>query len=383
MNVVVVGGGIVGLACAYYLRQRDIEVTVFEQDRIGHGSTPRAGGGIRLQFSTPTSIALSKHSIEIWERFREEFNTDINYRQHGYLYLARTESTAAAIRDNVNRQNAEGVPSEYIDPAEAAKYCPGLHTDAYVGATYCPRDGYADPERALHGYALMAAQSGARICLGQPVTDLTMDGDRVTGVRTNDEDVSADFVINAAGAWSPHVATMAGLDLPITPERRQLVVVRPESPVEADAPFVTDLDTGAYFRPQNQVEAYVGGHFDKTQDPADPDTFRRDYDPDWAQTAIAAASEVADYFGAESTIDRGWAGLYAMTPDHHPIIDEVIPGFVVAAGFSGHGFMQSPATGQVVTELIADGTVSIMDVSPLQADRFDRGKELHEVFYSA
>ncbi len=397
MHVVVVGGGIVGLASAYYLRRRGIEVTVVERDRIGAGSTPRAGGGIRAQFSTPVSIRLSTESIPVWASFDEEFGVDIDYHRSGYLYLARTEGTAERIRETTEIHADHGVPSEFVSPETAREHCPELDADRYVGATYCPTDGFADPERALQGFALAAAREGAAFRVGTRVTGIEQDDDgHVAGVRTDDGRLDADFVVNAAGGWAPQVAAMAGRDLPIRAERRQLLVVDPGTEVPLSVPFVTDLDSGAYFRPDRGGLAKVGGHFPETDpadheaagpaDPeasaADPDAFDRGYDEAWAERALAEAAEVAGYFGEGTTVRDGWAGLYAMTPDHHPIIEEH-EGLVTAAGFSGHGFMQAPATGQVVAELVADGQASTVDVSGLDADRFDRGEALAETFYSA
>ncbi len=382
MDVVIVGGGIVGLASAYYLRQDGVDVTVIEQGRIGHGSTPRAGGGIREQFSTPISIGLSRESIRVWREFEERFDVDINYRRHGYLYLARTQQTAAAIQDSVAFHNSHDVPSEYVDPDQLSTYCPGLRASEYVGGTYCPTDGYADTELALQGFGLAAARAGATIKLGHRVTDILQENDRVVGVETDHGRLEADFVVNAAGAWAENIGELAGIDLRITPERRQLATVEPETPLEPTAPFVTDLDSGAYFRPKNETLSFVGGHFEDAP-PADPDTYRREYDEAWADRVISEAAAVATNFGPDTRIRRGWAGLYAMTPDHHPIIEEISPGFVVAAGFSGHGFMQSPATGKLVTELITTGAPSLLDISPLTNDRFERGNALTETFYSA
>ena len=379
MHAAIVGGGIVGLASAYYLRQRGVDATVFERDRIGAGSTPRAGGGIREQFSTPVSIALSRESVTVWKRFEEEFGVDIDYRRSGYLYLARTEETAERIRDLTALHAEHDVPSEFVASEEAVERCPELRADRYVGATYCPTDGFADPERALQGFALGAARAGAEVRVGAPVTDVVREGDRVAGVETPDGRVEADYVVNAAGAWAPAVASMAGLDLPIVAERRQLLVVGSKVPLSV--PFTIDLDTGSYLRPHGEG-AYIGGRFDE-RDVVDPDAFDPTYDDDWADEARERAADCTRYVAPDARIKRGWAGLYAMTPDHHPIVEETVSGFVTAAGFSGHGFMQSPAAGRVVAELIADGEASAVDVSALAADRFERGEALHETFYSA
>lgn len=382
MHVVVVGGGIVGCSSAYRLNERGVDVTVCEKAGIGAGATDRAAGGIRAQFSTGVSIELSKRSIEVWERFEEDFDVDIGYNRPGYLYLAREPETAALFRDNIRLHDQYDVPSRFLDAGEIADVLPAVTEDQYVGASYCPTDGYADPHLGLQGFYTAAREAGVDFRVGTAVTDVTVD-DRVTGVETTDGPIEAEYVVNAAGAWSPQVASMVGIDLPVRPVRRQAMVVAPETPVPADVPFTTDIDSGAYFRPDGDGDALVGGHFADQDPDVDPDGLRNAVEMEWTARALDEAGEIASYFGEETRLKEGWAGLYALTPDHHPVIEETIPGFVNATGFSGHGFMQSPATGIVVSEIVVDGMASTVDVSALTADRFDQGEPLHETFYSA
>ena len=379
MRVVVVGGGIVGLSSAYSLAERGADVTVLEKGSLGGGSTGRANGGIRAQFTSAVSIELSRESIAVWERFEEDFHTDIDYRRPGYLFLARTDDTAARFREHVALQNDHGVESEFLDPDMAAERCPGLRREAFVGATYCPTDGFADPHLGLQGFARAARSAGADIRTGVEVTDVRLsDGGEVRGVETTEGSLDGSFVVNAAGPWAARLGAMADLDLPVSPRRRQLLVADPESAVPTDVPLTVDVDGGAHFRPERDGRAVVGGRFGGADPEHDPDHYRTAYDVDWAVEALEHASGVADYFGPETELAGGWAGLYAVTPDHHPIIEESVPGFVNAVGFSGHGFMQSPATGQVVSELVLDGEPRTVDVSPLEVDRFERGEELYE-----
>jgi sarcosine oxidase subunit beta len=378
MRVVVVGGGIVGLSSAYSLAERGADVTVVEKGSLGCGSTGRANGGIRAQFTSAVSIELSRESIAVWERFEEDFHTDIDYRRPGYLFLARTDDTAARFREHVALQNDHGVESEFLSPGAAAERCPGLDCEAYVGATYCPTDGFADPHLGLQGFARAARAAGADVRTGVGVTDVRVTDGAVRGVETTEGPLDASFVVNAAGPWAARVGAMAGLDLPVSPRRRQLLVADPERPVPADVPLTVDVDDGAHFRPERDGRAVVGGRFDGADTEQDPDRYRSAYDVDWAAEALEHVSGVADYFGPDTGLVGGWAGLYAVTPDHHPIIEESVPGFVNAVGFSGHGFMQSPATGQVVSELVLDGEARTVDVSDLRADRFERGEELYE-----
>lgn len=379
MEVVVIGGGIVGLASAYYLADRGVSVTVFEQGSIGGGSTGRAVGGIRAQYSTRVNVELSLASFPVWESFEEEFGVDIAYRRTGYLFLARSSETASVFRENVAMQNDLGVPSEFVQPNEALEYCPGLCADAFVAGTYSPTDGFADPHLALQGYAGAARDAGVSVHTATAVTGIHLDDGSVSGVTAGGRDVAADIVVNAAGPWGGRVASMAGIELPVRPKRRQVLVVDPEVAVPEDVPLTIDLDTGSYFRPEREGVSLVGGHFDDDDDPdADPDAYSESFDLDWAAEALDRASTVASYFGPDTTIRRGWAGLYAVTPDHHPIIEETLPGFVNAIGFSGHGFQHAPATGRLVTELAVDGSASLVDIDRLGSDRFVDGDLVHE-----
>jgi sarcosine oxidase subunit beta len=390
MNVVVVGGGIVGLSSASYLAEAGAEVTLCEKGSLGNGSTARSAGGIRTQYSTEVNVRLSLASREVWNDFENEFGVDIAYRKPGYLFLARTAETAERFRENVAMQNDLGVASELLDPEAAVEHCPGVREERFVAATYNAADGFADPNLAVQGYAEAARTAGADIRTKTAVEDVLTEeapgGDgSVVGVETEEERIEADFVVNAAGAWAGHLASMAGVDLPIRPRRRQIAVVEPTRSMPEDVPLTIDLDTGSYFRPERDGAALVGGHFASEErssseasgetasaDPdVDPDAYSESMDISWAATAVERAADYATYFDGDSRIRRGWAGLYAVTPDHHPIVEETVPGFVTAAGFSGHGFQHAPATGQLVTELVADGEASLIDVEPLSSRRFE------------
>ncbi|NHN45984.1 FAD-binding oxidoreductase [Halostella sp. JP-L12] len=380
MHTVIVGGGVVGLASAYYLADRGASVTVCEAGSIGGGSTGRSAGGVRAQFSTPVNVDLSRESVRVWESFEAEFGVDIGYRQSGYLFLARDGATADAFREQVTMQNDRGVPSELLSPADLRERWPAIDADQFVAATYCSEDGFADPHLALQGFSTAASEAGAEIRTNAPVTGIDADGAADAGVtvRTPDARIDADYVVNAAGAWAGRVAELAGLDLPVSPRRRQLAVVEPARAVPGTDPLTIDLDRGSYFRPERDGRALVGGHFDDADPDVDPDRYDDSMDLDWAATAVECAADYADYFGPETGVVRGWAGLYAVTPDHHPVMEESAPGVVTAAGFSGHGFQHAPATGQIVADLCLDGETSLVDVSALSSDRFEDGDLVDE-----
>lgn len=375
MTIVIIGGGIVGVATAYYLTRAGVDTVVCERSTLGAGSTERALGGIRAQFSTPANVALSKRAMAVWDDFEESFGVDIGYRKHGYLFVTVEAETAARFERTVETQREYGVPSEYLDPADAQAYLPELRADRYVGATYSPADGTADPHLALGGFAEAAREAGAEIRTGTAVTDVVFEAvesgeERVAGVETDAGFVPAEFVVNAAGPWAETIAAMADLDLPISPRRRQIAVVEPTIPYPEDAPLTVDTETGVHFAPDREGDALVAGFFDAADPEYDPEAYPTDYDLDWAATAIEYAADCASYFGADTRVKNGWSGLYAVTPDHSPIIEESRPGFVNAVGFSGHGFMHAPATAQVVTDLVRCGETSIVDLGSFRRDRF-------------
>lgn len=378
MDAIVVGGGIVGLSSAYHLARRGGDVTLFERRSLGTASTARAAGGIRSQFETPVNVELSEASKRVWDEFERRFGVDIGYRKVGYLFLARTEATAERFRRTVEMQRERGAGTRYLDPAEATEHCTGIDPGTFAGATYNPDDGFADPNLAVQGYAGAARQAGVDIQTGTEVTDVVVEDGVVTGVRTADGHHEADYVVNAGGAFARRVGKMADVDLPIHPRRRQIAVVEPSRAVPEDDPLTIDLESGSYFRPDRGGDALVGGHFADADPDADPGLYDDSMDLDWAATAVERAAEWTTYFGPETRIVRGWAGLYAVTPDDHPIIEEVVPGFVVAGGFSGHGFQHAPATGQIVAEIVHTGSPELVDVSMLTCDRFETGGELVE-----
>ena len=382
MTVVIVGGGIVGVATAYSLARTGVNVVVCERSTLGAGSTGRALGGIRAQFSTPANVALSMRAMAVWDEFEERFGVDIEHRTHGYLFLTSEAGTAAALERTVEMQREHGVPSEYLDPAGARAYLPELRADRYVAATYSPADGTADPYLALRGFAEAAREAGAEIRTGVAVTDVVFErgpgGERVAGVETDAGFLPAESVVNAAGPWAAAVAAMADLSLPVSPRRRQIAVVKPATPYPEDAPLTVDVETRVHFAPDRAGDALVGGHFERADPEYDPDASPTGYDLDWVAAALERAAECADYFGADTRIKGGWSGLYAVTPDHGPIVEESRPGFVNAVGFSGHGFMHAPATAQVVADLVWSGETSIVDLAPFRRDRFDDGDAREE-----
>ncbi len=364
-----IGGGVTGLSIAFHLARAGArDVTVLERDQLASGATGRSAGGIRLQFSDAVNIRLAQRSVAVFERFAEIFGVECDFRQHGYLMLASSEEEAALFRRNAALQQALGVPVEVLPPEEAGRLVPGLHTDDLLLATFCPRDGYADPYSVAMGYAAAARRLGVRIVEGEAVTGIDTQSDRVVGVRTASGPLSADVVVNAAGPWAAAVARLVGLVLPIEPYRRQVFVTEAFDELPVRLPMVIDFGPHFYFRREGP-----GILFGMT-DLAEPPSFNLSVDWGFLEKVVdQALHRIPPLAGA--TVRRGWAGLYDTTPDSNPILGRVpgLHGFIVAAGFSGHGFMLSPAVGECLAELIITGESRIVDLTPLGIDRFLSG----------
>lgn len=381
MRTIVVGGGIIGLASAYSLLQRGIEVTLLEKSHLGAGATGM-GGGIRTQFSSPANVRLSLESLGIWNDFEAEFGVDIKSRPLGYLLLSREASTADQLRSDVEMQREIGASNRYLTPIEATDPCPGLRVDEFVGAGYSPDDLFVDANLALQGYANRVSELGGDIRTGVEVCGIQRAGDdgSVTGVRTDEgATLEADAVVNAAGAWASEIAAMADVDVPVVPQLRRQLLVEPGSSYPPLHPLTMDLDSGFVFYPESETLMIVSGQIGPMQT-VDPDRYRAQIDLDWTTSVLEGVGELASYFGPATATRERIAGVYAKTPDNNPIIEETVPGFVNAVGFSGHGFMHAPATGRMVAELVTEGTQSLVEPTAVSSDRFERSADDERTF---
>ncbi|HEV8583959.1 MAG TPA: FAD-binding oxidoreductase [Methylomirabilota bacterium] len=371
-EVVIVGAGIMGASTAYHLARLGVgRVVVLERDTICSGSTALASGGIRHQYANRLGVELTTHSIVTYERFQDEFGVDPQFRRHGYLILIATEDELAVARRSVALQQSLGVSVELLDPAAIRALCPYLHTGDLLGATYTPRDGYADPYLCATAIAARARDLGVDIRQQHEVRGFIRHGDRVTGVTTSDGAFEARAVVIATGAWSGGVGTLAGVDIPIRPHRRHKFMTAPfpMDQIPAATPFV--IDPHSNFSLRREGVGLLLGHGRRDE----PDSFSTEIDrslePGVVERAIHRAPVLAD-----AKLMRAYAGLYEMTPDQTGIVSAVpgVAGLHVIAGFSGHGFMHGPIAGQLMAEMLVHGRAVTMDAGPLDMARFARGE---------
>lgn len=373
-SVVIIGAGIMGTSIAYHLAERgQHDIVVLERDLIGRGATADAAGGIRLQFSTATNIELSSISMEYWEQFEERFDAFINFRQQGYLFLITETDEVSIFQENLRLQQSMGVPSRWVSPNEIAGLNPWVNLDGIVGGTYCPRDGWADTSASTMGFAQAAMRRGVKIFEETTVTGFEIDSDRVTAVKCGEQQISTPLVICCCGPQTGEVGTLAGLEIPILPYRRMSWVTDLFDEVSPEIPFTIEFGNSLYFHPES------GGFLFGMTNTEEPSSWVKTVDDDWLLTTVEALFHRAPVF-ENATVLNGWAGFYEITPDDNPVLGHVaeLENFVVAAGFSGHGFMQGPAIGKVIAELVLDGEASSVDIHAFRPGRFLEGDLIRE-----
>ncbi len=377
-DVVVVGGGAMGASIAYHLAAAGAgRVVLLEREHaLGLGSTGRCAGGFRHQFSSEINVRLSLASTRMIRDFSAEHGLPLDIHVDGYLFLVREATAWANYRAAAAMQRSLGARVEELDPSAVAELIPGLVIDAIVGATFGPDDGITDPSGLTNGYATLARRAGAEIRLGTEVTAIrtTTDGSSIAGVETTMGPIDSPIVVVAAGVWAPTLAATCGIDLPIEPHLRHVVVTgdfpgRPERRT-----LVIDTSSMFYFHREG------AGVLMGAPPARDVVTFDTKVDDDWiADELLPRAVEVLPGL-AEAGLITTWGGLYEMTPDRHAILGPVegLSGCYLATGFSGHGFQHAPIVGKITAELIR-GASPTVDIGELCLERFARGELIEEL----
>ncbi|HXK04564.1 MAG TPA: FAD-dependent oxidoreductase [Verrucomicrobiae bacterium] len=377
-DVIIIGGGIVGSSIAYHLTESGCtNVLILEREsHQGKGSTGKSMGGVRAQFSTSESIKMSLYSIPFFNSFEEVMGHPSGYRAQGYLFVATNQRHLDYLCQNYTRQVAAGLKTvQLLKPADVAHFAPEIRCGDVLGGAFCSTDGFVDPHSVMTGFAQRAIERGVQVLRSAEVTAILTDSRGVAGVVTTVGTFSSRTVVNAAGAWAGQVARMAGVDLPVEPLRRMLVPTEPFDKVAQSSPMVVDMATGFHYRPEGR------GILMAWNDPEETPGFKLNFDPAFIEKILTrGVTRLPVLEEAEVNPKRAWAGLYEMTPDHHPVLGPVqsLPGFFLANGFSGHGVMHSPATGRVTADLILKGRTDLIDSALLSIDRFAAGHLLHE-----
>ena len=373
-EIVIIGGGIIGVSIAYYLAKRGAsEVLLLEKGMMGEGSTGKCAGGIRTQFTTEINIRFSQLSLEVFKGFKTEFGLDPEYQPVGYLFLATHENHWAILKSMAQVMKDMGLGVDLLEQAQIARQWPFLRVNDLLGSSYTKDDGYAGPNEVLQGFVRGARRLGAVLKEEVKVVKIHTQKGRVQAVETDKgEKITTSVVINAAGPYAAQIAAMVGLDLPVCPLRRQIFFTDSFVALPPLIPMLIDMEHGWYMRREGKGLLLAG--------PQDNEiSFNEQVDFEAREWSAARAIHRVPVLET-ARIMRGWAGLYEISPDHHGIIGSFpeVKGFICANGFSGHGFQHSPAVGMLVAELIIEGQAKTLDITPLRPTRFREGDLIFE-----
>jgi sarcosine oxidase subunit beta len=372
-EIVIVGGGPIGLSCARELARAGAGVTVLEeQASVGRGSSARANGGIRAQFTTEINVAFSRFSIDAIEELERSVG-GLGLHQTGYLLITGTPTGEHALREACALQRRLEVPTEWLEHEDVVARAPFIRPDGVRGGTFHARDGFLDPAGLVAALTNEARRMGTTVLTDAAVRSIAP-GFVIEHARGR---TRADVVVNAAGASARAVARLAGSDVPVEPVRRNLAhVMDPAGAAGGLTPMTVDVDTGVLIRRES-----AGGWIVAYSDPNDPPGWDTAVDPSFLP-ALASRLPNRFPFLLELPIDPGrcWAGLYPETPDHHAVVgeDPQVSGLFHCVGFGGHGLMHAPAAGRATAELITAGRCDSFDLRPLRPSRFDEGDLVDE-----
>ncbi len=378
-DCVVVGGGAVGTSCAYHLLRNGFKGSLLlleREEALGMGTTGRSVGGVRHQFPEEWNIRLSLMSVRKLKAFRDELGRDPGFKQRGYLFMASRCETLSRLRRNIELQKKLGVPVDALSPEEINERFPLVNTQGVIGGSFCSWDGFADPGSVVEGYGKGARRLGAEVRVLAEATGIEVRGGRISGIRWARREggepcgeerlIKTPLLINAAGPWARLISEMAGLRLPVKPYRGEVFVSNPVG--ELPLPLVGDLERELLFRPEGERIIWVRKFRDEPEG-LDARKFTIS-DPQY----IIALSEMSHRLPLVRGVDDrlSWAALYCETEDLSSILGFApgLKGLINAVGHSGHGFMHSPALGQLVSELVIEGKTSSLDISPLRLERF-------------
>ncbi len=386
-EIVIIGAGVVGASIAYHLTERGAkDVLILEREaQQGFGSTGKATGGVRAQFETEINIKMSLYSLD----FLANCGFDCGYEPRGYLFFATDESQFEYLKRNVETQKSLGVKDvEVVDSKQIKEICPILNCEDIVGGSFGANDGFVNPLAIMRGFTSKALENGAKIEFDTKILSIETENGKVKAVETTRGRIECEKIVLATGAWAKNLAKTAGIDLPVEPQKRQIVWARSEKTLPETLPMVIDIGSGFHFRPARDF-LDLSANSDNTEilfaypDVEEPNSFDTNFDESFIEKVYQRAKHRSPYLFETKVIkEKCRAGLYENTPDHHAILGDCeIEGLYFANGFSGHGVMHSPATGKALSEIILVGNAKFLDVSCLSFERFAKGELLHETAF--
>ncbi|MCP4142598.1 MAG: FAD-binding oxidoreductase [Chloroflexi bacterium] len=373
-DAIIIGGGIHGASLAFHLGQRGLKALVLEKNVLCSGATGRSSGMVRMHYDLEPESRLAWESFQYFRNWEEMIGGDCGFTRTGFIQLV-PKKDENAMRDNTTMHQKIGIPSLLITPDDVKRLAPFFQVDDFTVAAYEPESGYADPNAAATSFMDAAKRLGARLIQDCIVTGIQLASDKITGVSTTKGDFSAPIVINAAGAWAQEVAKMAGVSLPVSTWRHDVMYVRNPQEIPGNYPAVIDNIHSQYFRPETGGLTLVGLEDDNPIGES-PESYTDRAQPGFVERAIDRICKriPAMELGNLHSDNGGYDGI---SPDQRAILGQIGPeGFYAQCGFSGTGFKIAPAVGLCMAELIVEDEAKTVDITPFDPNRFARGELL-------
>jgi sarcosine oxidase, subunit beta len=374
-SVLIVGGGVIGTSCAFHLAEAGISgVVLAERGQLGSGSSGRAAGGVRAQFSDEINVLLAQRSLKAFADFGSRPGAEIDFHQVGYLFVLTRERDVHVFERSIALQRQLGVPSRMIGSESVRELCPLLRVDDVLAGAFSPSDGHATPDSVVQGYAAGARAHGARLETDCEVQKIAVEGEEIKAVVTSGGTIETSIVVCAAGAWSRACGELVGVELPVIPLRRQVLFTEAMPALPPRLPMTIDFATSFYFHREGP------GVLMGMPAPGEQPGFAAETNDEWTSALLEVAERRAPELSRVG-VRGSWAGFYELTPDHNALISETsaVSRFLYATGFSGHGFLQAPAVGEVMRDLVLKRE-PFVDIAPLSVERFARADGLRPEF---
>jgi len=369
-NIVIIGAGISGLATAYNLAKKGMtDIVVIDKAYLTSGSTGRCGAGVRQQWGTKLNCILAKKSIEFFSQAEKELDypKSIEFKQEGYLILSTSKEEDEVFAKNVILQNTLGIPSVKLTVEEALKIVPHLNPKAFTSATFCKTDGHVNPFLMSEAYYLAAKRLGVTFHFYEEVQEIVVKNNTIVKVVTNKREIETNKVLDAAGGYAKEIGLMAGIDIPVYSENHEILVTEPTRKIQG--PMVMSFSKNIYCQQVPHGSFLMGrGNPNAAHDHDISSSWK--FLDEMAKTVCDILPEVG-----KLRVIRTWGGSYNISPDHQPIISDIkeLPGFYMACGFSGHGFMFAPITGELLSQMILGRELEDY-AKDLHIDRFKDNK---------
>jgi len=380
-DAIIIGAGIMGCCTAHELGRRGLSVAVLEKGHIGEGPTGDSLAIIRQHYSNRLTARMAYYGVRVFREFEDRIGGDCGFHQSGFIVLS-SESNRKGLESNLAIQKEIGIDTRIISSEELIDLVPGIQLRSGLIAAFEAESGYADAVLTVKAYARSAKQYRVEVFEETEVTGISFSREKVSGVQTSGGEFVAPVVVNCAGAWGARIAAMIGQDIPIDACRTQVSIFSKPDSMMSEFPVVIDFSNGSFIRPYSE-ESVFGGLVEATESDAvvDPDNYERRADADFLNKVLERLRETWPDLKDSVSID-GYASLYAITPDWHPIIDEVPAGsgFFICSGFSGHGFKLAPAVAQMTADMILLESDPMFDHQAFRLSRFHENDSVEGIY---